>query len=407
MNVQPRPRFAGLVRILDAINPFLILAATIGIFMDYSPLKAAFALPNDVIAALFAVDFLLRLMAFPTWRYLSRGWGWIDFLASLPGFMLVLQRTPLLALLRIVRVGRFFRIIRVLRFLRAFSFLKSMKADSTWVQDRIMKIGVSIVFTSMIGIVALDLGARAGLEDLAARPYRDAWDAGGSSLRGVEAMPGVVAAIQNGAVRQKRTDGYPAVGTPAEWAAARDDLLAGLLQIDLEPGRGLALGSVVVPAVGILVDARGVYAIHDTVMTIAIATLLGVLLVIMFVVGAVFARDVRTLQLVVDSFDAGDYLLLREEASNRGFVGEAALIDSADDEMDNLLKVSAATADQLEAQSAGWSTPAAFDEPASVPAALSDDELVRIAGTLESRLGQLLRERDLSLIHISEPTRPY
>jgi hypothetical protein len=399
MTVQAKPGFSRLVKLLDAINPVLILAATIGIFLDYSPLKARFVLANDVVAGLFAVDFVLRLIAFPVKPYLTRGWGWIDLLASLPGFLLLLQRTPLVALLRIVRVGRFFRIIRVLRFLRAFSFLKTMKDDSPWVQDRIMKIGVSVVFTSMLGIVALDYGARSGLEAMTARPYREAWIASGSSLASVEAMPGVVAVIESGTVRQITGSGFGLTATPAGWATARDDQFSGVLQIDLSPGQGVTVGSAVVPITGILVDARAIGTIHDAAVIISIATLLGVLLVIMFVVGAVFARDVRTLQLVVDSFDAGDYLLLREEVKRQGFSGENAAVDPGDDEMDNLLKVSAAAADLLETPASTGTLDAGllagtWPGAETASASLSEADLNRLADRLETRLASRLEQRD-------------
>ena len=60
--------------------------------------------------------------------------------------------------LKVVRIGRFFRIIRVLRFLRAFDFMKKMRGDSPWIQQRIMQIGVSVVLIFVGGIVLLDLG---------------------------------------------------------------------------------------------------------------------------------------------------------------------------------------------------------------------------------------------------------
>jgi hypothetical protein len=103
-----------------------------------------------------------------------------------------------------------------------------------------------------------------------------------------------------------------------------------------------------IPQTAILVDVRDINTVHDRVMVTALTTLLAVWLAIMFVVGAVFARDVRTLQLVVDSFDARSYSLLREAANQRGYRDEKLNIDPADDELENLLKVSIAVSNDLE-----------------------------------------------------------
>lgn len=403
MNVQPKPGYTGIVKVLDAANPFLILFATIGIFLDYSPLKSIVALPNDIIGALFAIDFIIRMFSFPAARYLVRGWGWIDFLASLPGFLVFVQATPLVSLLRIVRVGRFFRIIRVLRFLRAFSFLKTMKSDSVWMQDRIMKIGVTVVFTSMIGIVALDLGSQNLLEKLASRPYRAAWSASSGSMQSLSGMPEVVAVVEFGTVRATGRPGLPPVATPMDWVLARNTLSANLLEIDLAPGSGQTVDGASLPMTGVLLVADDMVRAHDTVMTIAIATLLAILLAIMFIVGAIFARDLQTIQLVVDSFDAGDYMLLREHATVRGFSGENALVDPDEDEMDNLLKAAVSAADQMEGsagagmgglsglvgqgrRSAGWSGGADEDGPEGT--GLSQDDIDTLADAVADRVAE-------------------
>ncbi len=360
MTIQPNPRFEKLVKILDALNPLLVLLAVVGIFFDYSPLKGYSELPNNIVAVLFAVDFLLRLLAFPPWLYFSRGWGWIDFLASLPGFLVLVQRTPLIALLRIVRIGRFFRIIRILRFLRAFSFLKTMKEDSTWIQERIMKIGVSVVLVSMIGIVVLDLGARQGLEQLAAKPYLDQYTQGlGVSSfanlptvwfvsQGGEVTPGTL--YSNTYDYQNLSDSLPLAN---QWINHRERGMKYVIEVSFSEPRFSPDGLSTIPAEGILIDGRWAIRTHEIIMSIAIATLLATLLVIMFYMGAVFARDVKTLQLVVDSFDAEDYFLLNEEAQKRGYVDEGELVQPEDDEMENLLKVAVKAARKMEAGDGG------------------------------------------------------
>ncbi|MBU0956399.1 MAG: ion transporter, partial [Spirochaetes bacterium] len=124
MIVNPKKGFGSLVKVLDAINPVMVLLSIIGLFMEYTGLRSYVLLPNMIISIVFAVDFLLRLIAFPAGKYFFKGYGWVDFLASLPGFMVLVANTPILAVFKVVRIGRFFRIIRILRFLRAFDFMK-------------------------------------------------------------------------------------------------------------------------------------------------------------------------------------------------------------------------------------------------------------------------------------------
>jgi hypothetical protein len=347
MQVTPKEQYTGLVRILDWFNPILVVLATIGIFFDYSPYKQLAAIPNDIIAVLFAVDFLLRLLAFPAGKYFVKGWGWIDFLASLPGFLVFFSRTPLLALLRIVRIGRFFRIIRILRFLRAFSFLKNMRADSVWVQDRVMKIGVSIVLVFMVGIVILDVSARNGLEALTAQQLLSEF---GEESRPHQLLtnPRVLFASQDGIIQNRDRSGSDQLALALDWTSLRDTLGTYVMEIPIEPARISPDGVITLPNNGVLVSAYETIRLHEIIMTIAIGTLLVILLVIMFYMGAVFARDVRTLQLVVDSYDAEDYLLLKEEANARGYVEEDLIIDPNEDEMENLLKVAVVASDKLD-----------------------------------------------------------
>jgi len=123
------------------------------------------------------------------------------------------------------------------------------------------------------------------------------------------------------------------------WVEARDSALHYYMEVPLNSGRFSPDGILSLPTDGLLIDAYDTLRTHEIVMTIVIASLLAVLLVIMFYMGVVFARDARTLQLVVDSYDAEDYFLLQEEATNRGFVDDHLLIDPTENEMDNLLNI--------------------------------------------------------------------
>ena len=156
MQVLPRKGFEFPIRILDMINPVLVLLSITGLFLEYTPIKAWVIPVNQAFDLIFVFDFLLRLVCHRPKEYFVKGYGWVDFLASIPGFTLLLQYTPMFAIFKFVRIGRFFKIIRVLRFLRVFGFLKRMKNESPWIQDRIMKIGVSIVLVFVAGIFLME-----------------------------------------------------------------------------------------------------------------------------------------------------------------------------------------------------------------------------------------------------------
>ena len=223
-----------------------------------------------------------------------------------------------------------------------------------------MKIGVSVVLVSMIGIVVLDLGARQGLEQLAAKPYLDQYTQGlGVSSfanlptvwfvsQGGEVTPGTL--YSNTYDYQNLSDSLPLAN---QWINHRERGMKYVIEVSFSEPRFSPDGLSTIPAEGILIDGRWAIRTHEIIMSIAIATLLATLLVIMFYMGAVFARDVKTLQLVVDSFDAEDYFLLNEEAQKRGYVDEGELVQPEDDEMENLLKVAVKAARKMEAGDGG------------------------------------------------------
>jgi hypothetical protein len=233
--------------VLDAANPFLVLLSIIGLFMEYTPLRAFADIPNATISVIFVADFALRLMAYPFRDYFLKGFGWVDFLASVPGLLVLLSGTPLLNVIKVVRIGRFFRIVRALRFLRAFDFLKRMRGDSAWIQERVMQTGVSIVLTYVAGIMVLDLA-------ILGRP------------------------------------GFP---------------------------EGSA----------------------DAIMLILLGTLLAVLVIIIFYMGYIFAKDMSVVQLIVDSIDADDYSLLKAEAAKLKDGFGSLSVEEGESEMVSLLKM--------------------------------------------------------------------
>ncbi len=111
-------------------NPVIVLLSIAGLILEYTQYKEYVLYPNKIIDMVFVVDFLLRLISFPSGKYFFKSYGWVDFLASIPGFSAFMQFGQYFGLFKVMRIGRFFKIIRVLRFLRIFSFLKKMKGDS-------------------------------------------------------------------------------------------------------------------------------------------------------------------------------------------------------------------------------------------------------------------------------------
>jgi hypothetical protein len=272
-----------------------------------------------------------------------------------------------------------------------------MRADSVWVQDRIMKTGVSIVLVFMVGIVTLDLSLQAGLQTITKNFYLELQETSSAGTlathsevlyftRGGSLFPGALAG---------ENAGDPSLSPAQQWVEARDSVLHYYMEVPLSSGRFSPDGVLSLPADGLRINADDTLRTHEIVMTIVIASLLVVLLVIMFYMGAVFARDARTLQLVVDSYDAEDYFLLQEEATNRGFVDEQLLIDPSEDEMDNLLKAAVSGAERLSASTSDTS----FDPFGAIETDEQDlGALGRKIEDLEYRLEGLLAEKNESLI---------
>ncbi|HTH13919.1 MAG TPA: ion transporter, partial [Spirochaetia bacterium] len=171
MLIKPRPGFEFPLAVADTVNPYLVLLSIVGLFLEYTPLKVWVIPVNQVIDVLFVVDFVVRLACFPTGKYFFHGYGWVDFLASLPGITLLFSYTPMFATFKFLRIGRFFKVIRLLRFLRIFSFLKKMKDDSLWIQDKVMKIGITVVLVFVVGLFLVDTLGLGYLTDLKSRYY--------------------------------------------------------------------------------------------------------------------------------------------------------------------------------------------------------------------------------------------
>jgi hypothetical protein len=336
--LKPRPGFEAPVAVIDAVNPALVILSIVGLFFEFTPLKR-WAIPvNQVIDVLFVVDFVIRLICFPTGRYLFKGYGWIDFLASLPGLTLLLAYTPVFGAFKFIRIGRFFKIIRVLRFLRVFSFLKRMRSDSVYIQDRIMKIGISIVLVFIVGIFAAETLSTLFLEDLKAAPYHDQYRTPGATVESLAAAhPEVLFYTTAGKIFERKAASFqPGQAKTYDEAANDADLR---LEIPLQSETITTADGIRYPVEGLLIAASDVMAAHDALMLVLISTLVVLLLFLMFYVGFLFAKDMKVVQLINDSIDADDYLLLNEEAKGRRNSGGDLVVEEGEDEIESLLKM--------------------------------------------------------------------
>jgi hypothetical protein len=334
---KPRHGFVTAVRVIDAVNPFLIVLSVIGLLAEFTEFRALVFLPNQVISVLFALDFLIRLAAYPPGAYFFRNYGWVDFLASLPGFLIFLQSTPLLGVLKTVRIGRFFRIIRILRFLRAFDFIKRMKGDSPWIQQRIMQIGVSVVLIFVAGTIVFDGVARSSFESTAAAELRKEFRLRGNDLAALlDARPEIVFYATNGILHDR--GGVPVADLSRYETALFGETNSGL-EIAFSESFVSPDGRVRFPAEGVLIDASGILTAYDSLMLILVSTLLLILVVLIFYCGYIFAKDMRIVQLVVDSLDADDYSLLIHETEHLIEESGEPVLAEGDDELTALLKM--------------------------------------------------------------------
>ncbi|MGL1892077.1 MAG: ion transporter [Spirochaetaceae bacterium] len=339
MVIHPRDNFKNIVKILDIINPFLIIISIIGLFCEYTFLKAYVLLPNKIISVIFVFDFALRIISYKPILYLTKGYGWVDFLASLPGIFFFLDNTPLFAVFKIIKVGRFFKIIRILRFLRVFSFLKKMKSDSIWIQDRIMKIGVTIVMIFVVGIIVIDNKATSSLQMQESRILESDYIAANGEILTLVKNRKDILFYTNDSILfsregQKITD-YSIIS----------DLISSELDtyliMQIEEGVYSPIDNLILPITGIIMEQGQITDYLNSIMLSLLTTLLVILTVIIFYMGFVFAKDMQIIQLIIDSFDAGDDFLLQQEAENYKNDEGDLIINPDESELTSLLKAAA------------------------------------------------------------------
>jgi len=336
MLVEPRESFNKVIKILDAINPFLIIISIIGLFCEYTALKGFVLTPNKVISVIFVIDFAIRMISFNPKLYFLNGYGWVDLLASLPGIFFFLDNTPLFSIFKIIKVGRFFKIIRILRFLRVFNFLKRMKTDSVWVQDRIMKIGVSIVMIYVVGIIVIDNKVVTSLVERETRILE-------AQYYGVNYSVGDLVDLRND-IQFYTIDSviyYPDGSILNDHTKVINLLKSELnnyIEINLGEGFFTTSDGITLPNNGVVISQNKVTQYENYIMLALLTTLLLILTLIIFYMGYVFAKDVQIIQLIIDSLEANDTMLLKQEAEiYRDENGELKVLNN-EDEIISLLK---------------------------------------------------------------------
>jgi voltage-gated potassium channel len=103
---------------------------------------------DDIICAIFFLDFLVSLRSAPNkWRYLYT-WGWLDLISSIPTFEVARWG-------RAARVARIFRVMRSVRVTRILGgLLLTRRAESTFLAASL--IGLLLVLASSVAILQVE-----------------------------------------------------------------------------------------------------------------------------------------------------------------------------------------------------------------------------------------------------------
>ncbi|MGN6519417.1 MAG: potassium channel family protein [Dokdonella sp.] len=130
-----------------SVFALLVLAASVVLPMS-AEMRRLLDVADDVLCALFFVDFLVTLWkADDRWRYFIR-WGWIDLLSCIPS----------IDYLRVARMARVLRVLRVLRAIRSAkiiaAFILERRANSAMLAA--VLIGLLLIVLASIGILQFE-----------------------------------------------------------------------------------------------------------------------------------------------------------------------------------------------------------------------------------------------------------
>jgi hypothetical protein len=293
--------------------------------LEFTSLKSDLLLTvNGIIDAFFLFDFLIRFFSFPSKKYFLHGYGWVDLLAALPGLEFLFKNVPaIFKVFKVLRIGRFFKIIRVLRFLRVFKFLKKMKGDSAYIQDRIMKIGVTVVIVLVGCIAVTDMvfqkvySLQLKKNFVQVREYHNSF----SEALKILCNESLVAYTVNGkhylrSGKQVTAKKYKAIKTEQDNLQVSIGDRESILVFDTD-----------------FIDNK------NTIMLVLIVSLIVLIIMIIFYIGFVLAKDIKLINLVVDSIDADDYMLLIEEGKKYRNTDNKFAVEDGEEEITSLFKM--------------------------------------------------------------------
>ncbi len=300
MKLKARKGFKRVIWFLDLINPYVVVVSIIGLVLEFTGWRGYVIDFNGFIDLLFLIDFLVRLAAFPAKKYFIYGYGWVDMLAALPGMEKFFKYTvpSLFKVFKLLRIGRFFKIIRILRFLRVFSFLRKMKADSPYIQDRLMKIGITIVLVSVVGIGFTDIY----VTDMYKDTFRRQINKIDKTEISFKNLPAEVKAFRVNNKLQALKNKKSELVDQQSYRAMKT--LDRILVVAVEPGMEFILHDEV------YIENK------NAIMLSLMLTLIIIIVFIIFVIGYYLARDIKLVNLIIDSIDADEYMLLCNEGEN-------------------------------------------------------------------------------------------
>ncbi len=310
MQLETRKPFEKIMFIVDLLNPYIVLLSIIGLILEYTGLGNfnILLLINKGIDVYFVFDFLIRMIAYKSvGDYFIRNYGWVDLLAAVPGLLIFFEgNRSLLGLFKALRIGKFFKMIRVLRFLRMFSFLKKMKSDSRYIQSRLMKIGVSTVLVVIAGLFFID-----------AMNYQNLVTAEAEKVHTYIAIEGKDKFLENVSkfdikAYQTKIDGNKIFKLIDKDGTEKNITSSEFLDITFSNDyTEITLEEF--PDMGFALNTALARDFHNSVMLTLVITLVFLLLIQLFYIGTVLAKDIRVAQLIIDSLEADDFFLMSEE----------------------------------------------------------------------------------------------
>ncbi|MCB1156521.1 MAG: ion transporter [Leptospiraceae bacterium] len=324
MVLEPKPSMRGVIAFLDKINPVVVFVSIIGLILEFTSIKPYVVLFNSFIDVFFVIDFLVRLFSFPKKDYFFNGYGWVDLLAAIPGFTFLTEQVPgFFKIFKILRIGRFFKIIRILRFLRIFSFLKKMKSDSPYIQERIMKIGVVIVLVLVVSIGLIDFFVDHMFVKDKQTVVTKLKEEGKSTSEALKLVfnselkaYSIGENYYNGKNDLIEKDAYESI-------SHKDDNHI----IKLSDSESCIVHS-------------AVYLSHkNNIMLSIILALIVLISIVIFYIGSILAKDIKIVNLIVDSIDADDYMLLTTEGMNYQEEDGSYVVHEGEEEITSLFKM--------------------------------------------------------------------